>query len=650
MDYSTTAIAERKQAYIDWVTSLELSQDEEEKQEEKQEDKPKRGGAAALRHRYLIWARSNKRVPQSVFEDDLQKVRENHETSDMQLIWLVRLVYLDNQYDVVVQEAVENYRFWLSRCEVNHVYWSENHMLMTLSSWHLLDQKWPSHHYGTATNDYAVSTQAINVGTNNANSTRGSVEVTVLRTRYRKLIVTFLNLKRMHGFFECFSTVYADYTLQALLNLADFSNDAEIQALATMATRRLIQDCALMMTKRGGKCTVMTRGYIGNRIKTEVHSITEVTSLLMGIPARQPHEFEGVGAFMVTSKIDWSRDIDFYPSGRVSKVFETGLGVRDLKAFVKDLDREDQVMFLWSVGAYAHADVVKDTRWVLQEFHLAESHTFKVLAPVLAYVGAFLGTALPMVVRTFRPLSYGPVFDRMNVILFRNDNVMMSSFRHYNPGFMGSQQITWAVTIDNLAPSFGTGPRIKHPLDVGVDPERALKSHHVNSHLPYVDQVENVAVVCYRATKEVRAFCNSQKKLKNLNVWLYWPRGFDVEDVLETKTGTWVVGCKNNAYIGIYRHGYHTNDASVATNGVTPVTARFVNNDDDGQMWACVVGNIATHKSFDKFKHVLGQSKCDYQHHQRTFIPRKKEMIEGAFKADGKTVSISWDQRSTWLF
>merc|ERR1711920_689547 len=53
-------------------------------------------------------------------------------------------------------------------------------------------------------------------------------------------LVSYLQLKIDYGYFEVNSAVYWPYTMSALLNLADFSEDATIQSLAVAALEKLL--------------------------------------------------------------------------------------------------------------------------------------------------------------------------------------------------------------------------------------------------------------------------------------------------------------------------------------------------------------------------------------------------------------------------
>jgi hypothetical protein len=101
--------------------------------------------------------------------------------------------------------------YWVNYGDTLRGYWSENHMIMWMSTDWLLHERF------------------------------GKPIDNRLRTR----LVHYLHLKNDYGFYEFFSPVYAPYCLSGLLNLADFAQDAEIKSLAQSAAQRLLRELRL---------------------------------------------------------------------------------------------------------------------------------------------------------------------------------------------------------------------------------------------------------------------------------------------------------------------------------------------------------------------------------------------------------------------
>ncbi len=119
----------------------------------------------------------------------------NMETGDFRLATLVRVLYLTPNYDQQILPSLRNLNYWLTPGENLYCYWSENHMILWMSSAYLMKQRegWP------------------------------------MDPDLEKRLLNYLNVKLKYGFYEFFSTTYQPFTLAALLNLTDFANDATIK-------------------------------------------------------------------------------------------------------------------------------------------------------------------------------------------------------------------------------------------------------------------------------------------------------------------------------------------------------------------------------------------------------------------------------------
>src|SRR6185436_2455381 len=118
------------------------------------------------------------------------------ETSDFDIVKLIRVLFFTNgAYDSQILPVLNSVPYWINKGDTVRNYWSENHMIMWMSSDWLLHEK-----YGKAIDN-------------------------TLDTRLRH----YLELKVQYGFYEFFSSVYAPYCLSGLLNLADFSQDIQIK-------------------------------------------------------------------------------------------------------------------------------------------------------------------------------------------------------------------------------------------------------------------------------------------------------------------------------------------------------------------------------------------------------------------------------------
>jgi hypothetical protein len=116
--------------------------------------------------------------------------------ADFNLVQAIRVLEFTQSthaYDSVILASVNKLKFWINYADTFHVYWSENHMIMWMSSEWLLHEG-----YGRSVD-----------------------------TNLRKRLVHYLDLKNKFGFYEFHSSVYAPYCLSGILNLADFAQDPQ---------------------------------------------------------------------------------------------------------------------------------------------------------------------------------------------------------------------------------------------------------------------------------------------------------------------------------------------------------------------------------------------------------------------------------------
>lgn len=78
--------------------------------------------------------------------DILQEILDNissKSTADFDIVKLIRILFLTNgEYDSIILKTLEPIPFWLEKNEDNREYWSENHMIMWMSSDWLLHEKY----------------------------------------------------------------------------------------------------------------------------------------------------------------------------------------------------------------------------------------------------------------------------------------------------------------------------------------------------------------------------------------------------------------------------------------------------------------------------------------------------------------------------
>ncbi|MCO5249251.1 MAG: T9SS type A sorting domain-containing protein [Chitinophagales bacterium] len=397
----------------------------------------------------------------------------------------------------------------------------------------------------------------------------------------RKKIVHDLDLKIDYGYYEFFSSVYFPYTLSALLNLVDFSKDREIHDKAVLATDRLLTEILLLVNNKGVFFPATARNYRNYYENAYGNNHNHLIYLLTGM-GEKPEKATHAAAFLATSTYDVQKVVESWSSTE-NLILKNGHSISDIGKINQDLSLVDRVVFQWSGGAFFHPKVALETAQLLNDYNLWGHEEFKDfrefkniplnLAPILSEVAS--------------SISYSSVNTQANIAIFKNKGVTLSSIQNFWKGKAGYQQWPWSAAVDDIAVNAQTG-----------DATQPLGEHSitVNSTLPYIQQKDNLALIMYRPHKSLKLFGRDKH-----DVVLMWDNdNFDEY----REVGKWIVGRRGNSYIGVLRHCTDI------------INSTYFCDDQDGQLWACIVGNQDMYGSFenfvDKIRHSQYQEKWNY--------------------------------------
>lgn len=524
----------------------------------------------------IIQAYNGVPIPQSTINTFLDRMATSGEF-DFDLIRIVRIFYATNgEYESQLLPGIISGPLWLTPNEKLRVYWSENHTIMWTSSAYLLEQK-----YGT-----------------------------VLIPDAEKLVEHWLDLKINYGFYEFFSTVYFPFTISAVLNLVDFAENPVIQQKAVLVANRLLKE-VLMKTNdigvyyaSGGRSSYAPGG--GNDFVSPYgSSMHNLIYLLTGFgdAPRNP----GAGAFLATTTLD-VKDIVESWKAKEDKIYSFGHTLQEGFVINSVLSPINKTIFQWSSGAYFHPDVATQTFSLIDNYNLWEHKEFDEFALFKDIPVQLVETAATIA----GSISRSSLLCQAKVAIFKNKNVTLHSIQDYFKGRAGYQQCPWQATAGILPVYTKSGGASEFIGD------QDLSS---NSTLPYIEQKSNVALIMYRANKDLALF------------------GFPVHDVslkfLEDKYdevdffGKWIVGREGNGYIAVARHCWDDK-----------VDGVYSCDDQDGQVWAVVVGNDEMYGSYERFKELVAKAK----HEEKwIFRPNKLEWdYYGMVEFDDKKIEHYW--------
>ncbi len=494
-------------------------------------------------------------------------------TSDFTIVKLVRVLFLTNgEYDNQVLPVLNSVPYWLTKSDTVRNYWSENHMIMWMSSDWLLHEK-----YGR----------------------------TIDGTLHQRLL-HYLELKIQYGFYEFFSSTYAPYSLSGLLNLADFSQDAQIQMLATQAAQRLLRDMLMMTNDQGVFFPVAGRNYPGRYTSAYGQNHNHLIYLLTGF-GQAPSVASHAGGFLASSTLQIDTIVSTW-TAELDTIYNIGHSLNSGFVINGNMSQLDRIIFQWSSGAYFHPDVVLETAQLLVDSNLWHHVDFELLRP-LSFISP---QSFPAFSESLGALSRSSVISGQDVAIFKHHSVVLSSVIDFWKGKVGFQQHPCVANIGNTAVYTASGA-VKANWN-NRDPNNA------NVHLPYVQQQKNVALLMYRP-EPINPLLGNM--FSNKDVALHWKDG-DFDEVAEDSL--WLLGRQAENYVAVRR------------SCIGEINAVRACETTGGQTWVIVVGDSGMYGSFSNFQNVIHQS----QFTEEWYIDSTASIYYAKIEVDSITIEYAW--------
>lgn len=513
--------------------------------------------------------------------DELLLELDQDPDAAFRILILIRIHELtdDESVKATIFDTLKTIPFWLGPGEKTRVYWTENQMIMWMSAAFILKQRYPD-----------------------------DAELVVGQT-LRQRLAHYLNLKADYGYSEFFSSVYLPYTMCGLLNLIDFSQDDQIREYAEKALLKLIDHILLAANSEGSFFAAAGRNY-GDYYLSSFNQISETIWLLTGAGTK-PTRIRHSTGFLSTSNFTYASpdttdeitvNVTVGNSKTITKPSQrngttTRLPIRpsleESFEINSELERADRVIFQWSMGAYFNPETVDDTLWLFDEYDLWGHSQFGSVATGIptglldAPLSGVLGSDL------LRTATVGSVLTGGDVVLYKNQDIVLSSVQDFHSGKLGYQMYPWMATTGTLAVWTQSGQV--------VDDWNDRPSIISNTHLPYLEQMDNVLLIVYDPADDLNlAGAFFPDSTLSLDVALRWPsKGF----TSEVEFGNWKCGeetiVKDGDDLGVTEAaiGY----ICVARPCLDVTTAGIPACTDEQQLWAVIMGNDQMYGNFDEF-------------------------------------------------
>jgi hypothetical protein len=425
----------------------------------------------------------------------------NGTTSDFTIIELIRLLFLTNgTYDAQILPVLNSVPYWINNADTVRNFWSENHMIMWMSSDWLLHEKY-----------------------------NRPIDNT-LDARLRH----YLRLKVQYGFYEFFSSTYAPYSLSGLLNLADFSQDVEIKNLATQASQRLLADFLKLTNDKGVFYPIAGRNYPGKYDTPYGQNHNNLIYLLTGM-GEAPSGASAAGPFLASSTIEvdtviasWKPILDtvFF----IGHTLDSGLIINS------GMSPVDKTVFQWSSGGYFHPTVVSSTVQLLEDSNMWRHVDFELLRPLQPIITP---QSAPTLSESLGVISKSTVISGQEVSIFKHNSITLSSISDFWKGKVGFQQYPCVANVGTI-PVYTASGEVKANWN-----DRSPNNQNV--HLPYVKQKKNVALLMYRPEFTPELLGNN---FTYKDVTLRWNDAAFDEVVNDSM---WLIGREVESYVAVRR-------------------------------------------------------------------------------------------------
>jgi hypothetical protein len=414
--------------------------------------------------------------------------------ADFRIVQAVRVLFFTHGvYDSAILSSLNYVPYWINKGDTSHVYWSENHMMMWMSSDWLLHESY------------------------------GKVVDTSLHNR----LVHYLQLKLQFGFYEFNSSVYNPYCLSGLLNLVDFAQDAQIKALATQAAQKLMAEYIIRLTNdKGVMFPTAGRNYYGKYETPYGQNHNDLIWLFTGL-GQVPGGSSHCGAFLSTSTLPVDTVTDSW-SPYLDTVYYNGHTLDTSFVLNANQDSLDKTIFHWSSGAYFPPQTCVATGALLTDSSLWQHIDFQPFAqlrslPLSLYV---------QISQELSSASESSVISGETIAIFKHKSITLSSLQDFWKGKLGYQQFPVVANVGTTAVFTASGKIYPNWNDRNAD--------FANEHLPYVKQDKNVALIMYRP-EPLTPLLN----LNNPEVALHWHTG----DFDEVHTDSlWLIGRQGSSY------------------------------------------------------------------------------------------------------
>jgi hypothetical protein len=240
------------------------------------------------KHNLVLYALQDEDILHEPVQNGLQKMVDRVGDWDMSCQPLIRLLYLaDSGVEEIAQTkkliitAFRSFQFWPNAGDGEQptfekiIFWSENHLFMTLGACYLF-RNYMFRHFAAEDGEESGAAQA----------RKEALQFEAEKSLETKLLKIYLRAHccaEFDGMYEVNSCVYLPYSLNALWNLYDFAYDEEIKILAGVVIDRIVEQILTCTTSLGVvNLSAAGRSFLRQRMRNFSHNINQFINILVG--------------------------------------------------------------------------------------------------------------------------------------------------------------------------------------------------------------------------------------------------------------------------------------------------------------------------------------------------------------------------------
>lgn len=550
------------------------------------------------------------------FNSVFEKLAARRDTSDFQMVPLIRMVYqywdsplLTEELKAQITSTILNFKYWIDEPGTDPmVYWSENHEVLFHTAGYLAGQRFPNEIF--------------------ANSGLTGVE---LQQKSKALLEKWMWLRAKTGFAEWHSNNYYEEDIGPLLNIVDFAEDEILVHNARNLVDLLLLDIALY--SHGGVFGGSHgRTFESKLINPDSGEATRATANLVfgqgnfnrtgGVsfsPLAVTTDYVPNPAVLLIGRQDWwSESVPRVWNDRSQMGFAPDEA--DELGLTTDPDDLASTVHWWAAGGYAQPEIVNSTFQAAETYGLFDEGDF---FPIFAIARPLwkLGIADELM-EYFPPLNAfaeAVSLGKTNTYVHHKPVGMLSVAQDKSKGNPSFQNQTWGAVMDGNINILTT-----HPLfdfDNGGNPNYFTGA----ASLPRIAQHEDIALIIYNPRIKLFHWLAPTSRITHA----YFPtERFDEIVGDELETSNWFFARKGDGYVALYS----ANPASINEEG------RFAQQEivapGSNNLWIFELGWKDEDGTFQQFiQRIRGQ--------QLVYDAEDGHQVQ--YHSDQGLLSFSWD-------